>query len=91
MVDESLIVDKILIMLHMRFDIEVSALEKIKDLDKTNMDEQHGILTTYEIRENIDHSYKKEVSFKSSKSTKKYKHTSKTISSEEVDKRFHKT
>ena len=55
----------------MRFDPKLSTLEEREYLDSINMDELHGIFTTYEMRieqENLD---VKEVTFKASKISKK--------------------
>lgn len=72
-VEESLIVDKVLRTLPMRFNTKVSTLEEKKYLDKITMDELHGILTTYEMRTKTDQSSKKEDAFKATKRTKKDK------------------
>jgi hypothetical protein len=45
MVEESMIVQKVLRSLPLRFDVKVFSIEEIKDLDKLTMDELHGILT----------------------------------------------
>jgi hypothetical protein len=47
---ESIIVQKVLRSLPMRFDPNISYLEEIIDIDTLSMDELHGILTTYEMR-----------------------------------------
>lgn len=75
--------DKILRTFPMRFNTKVSTLEERKDLDKITMDKMHGILTTYEMRIEVDQPSKKECALKDSKRTKEGKHTSKTSSSEE--------
>ncbi|KAH9323245.1 hypothetical protein KI387_017884, partial [Taxus chinensis] len=46
----SIIIQKILRSLPLRFDAKVSAIEEMKDLDKLSMDELHGIMTAYEMR-----------------------------------------
>ena len=49
-VNESIIVQKVLRSLPMRFDLNISALEEITYLDSISMDELHGIFTTYEMK-----------------------------------------
>ena len=49
-IDESIIVQKVLRSLPMRFDPNISTLEEIIGLDSISMDELHGIFTTYEMR-----------------------------------------
>jgi hypothetical protein len=49
-VNESIIVQKVLRSLPMRFDPKISALEERTDLDSISMDELHGIFTAYEMR-----------------------------------------
>jgi hypothetical protein len=46
----SIIVQKVLISLPMRFDPKISTLEERADLDSINIDELHGIFTVYEMR-----------------------------------------
>jgi hypothetical protein len=48
--DESIIVQKVLRSLPMRFDPKMSALEETIDLDSISMDELHGIFTNYGMR-----------------------------------------
>jgi RNA-binding protein YlmH len=50
MIEESMIVQKVLRSLPLRFGAKVSSIEEIKDLDQLTMDEFHGILTAYEMR-----------------------------------------
>jgi hypothetical protein len=60
----------------MRFNPKISALEERSVLNSINMDELHGIFTTYELRnehENPDVKDVKEVAFKASKRSKKNK------------------
>jgi hypothetical protein len=47
---ESLVVQKLLRSLPLRYDAKVSTIEETRDLTKMTMDELHGILTTYEMR-----------------------------------------
>jgi hypothetical protein len=49
-IEESLIVQKVLRSLPMRFNPKISALEEILYLNSIIMDELHGIFTTYEMR-----------------------------------------
>jgi hypothetical protein len=44
-IDENFIVQKVLRSLPMRFNLKISSLEDRKDLEKSTMDELHGILT----------------------------------------------
>ena len=44
-VENTMLLQKILRSLPMRFDSKFSSLEEIQDLDKLSMDELHGILT----------------------------------------------
>ena len=48
--DETIIVQKVLRFLPMRFDPKISALEERADLDSIIMDELYGIFTAYEMR-----------------------------------------
>jgi hypothetical protein len=49
-VDQSIIVQKVLRSLPMRFDPNISALEERADLESISMDEIRGTFTTYEMR-----------------------------------------
>jgi hypothetical protein len=49
-VDESVVVQKVLISLPMRFDHNILTLEERIDLDSLGMDKLHGIFTDYEMR-----------------------------------------
>jgi hypothetical protein len=49
-IQESVIVQKVLRSLAMRFDPKISALEERVDLNSISMDELHGIFTAYEMR-----------------------------------------
>jgi hypothetical protein len=69
--DESVIVQKVLRPLPLRFDPKISTLEKRVDLDSIRMDEIHGISIACEMRTEEENSGIKEVAFKSSKSSKK--------------------
>ena len=49
-IEESIIVQKVLRSLPMRFNRNISALEERSDLNSISMDELHGIFTSYEMR-----------------------------------------
>jgi hypothetical protein len=49
-IEESVIFQKVLRSLPMRFNTKISALEEILDLNSISMDKLHGIFTTYEMR-----------------------------------------
>jgi hypothetical protein len=49
-IEESVIVQKVLRSLPMRFNPKISTLEERSDLNSISMDELHGIFTTYEMR-----------------------------------------
>jgi hypothetical protein len=49
-IEESVIVQKVIISLPMIFDPKISALEEREDINSISMDELHGIFTAYEIR-----------------------------------------
>jgi hypothetical protein len=49
-IKESVIVQKVLRSLPMRFDPKISGLEEREDLNSIIMNELHGIFTTYEMR-----------------------------------------
>jgi hypothetical protein len=55
---------------------KVSAIEESRDLTKLTMDELHGILTTYEMRTELEDEQpmRREASFKSSKKTRNKGH-----------------
>jgi hypothetical protein len=72
-IEESIIVQKILRSLPMRFNPNISALEERSDLDSRSMDELHGIFTTYEMRTEQENPDVKEVAFKASKRSKQKK------------------
>jgi hypothetical protein len=70
-IKESVIVQKVLRSLPMRFDPKISALEEISDLNSISMDKLHGIFTAYEMRTEQENPYIKEATFKESKKSKK--------------------
>jgi hypothetical protein len=49
-IEASIIVQKVLISLPMRFNPKISTLEERSDLNSIRMVELHGIFTTYEMR-----------------------------------------
>lgn len=50
MIEEATIVQNTLRSLSMRVDSKISAIEEMKDLDKSTKDDLHDPLTTYEMR-----------------------------------------
>jgi hypothetical protein len=72
-IEESIIVQKVLRSLPMRFNPKISTLEERSDLNSISMDELHGIFTTYEMRTEQENPYVKEAAFKASKRSKKKK------------------
>jgi hypothetical protein len=69
--DQSLIVQKVLRSLLLKYDAKVSAIEETRDLTEMTMDELHGSLIAYEIRigTKSDRPHNEET-FKSIKKTK---------------------
>jgi hypothetical protein len=65
-VEESMIVQKVLRSLPLRFDAKVFAIEEMEHIDSLTMDELHGILTRYEMRIEKENLSNKEESFKTS-------------------------
>jgi hypothetical protein len=53
-IDESLVVQKVLRSLLLKYDAKVSAIEETRDLTKMIMDELHGTLMEYEMRIGIE-------------------------------------
>jgi hypothetical protein len=72
-IKESVIVQKVLRSLPMRFNPKISALEERSDLNSISMDELHGIFTAYEMRTEHENPNVKEAAFKASKRSKKKK------------------
>jgi hypothetical protein len=72
-IEESVIVQKILRSLPMRFNPKISTLEERSYLDSISMDELHGIFTAYEMRTEQENRDVKEAAFKESKRSKKKK------------------
>jgi hypothetical protein len=69
-IEESIIVQKVLRSLPMRFDPKISALEERANLNSISMDELHGIFTAYEMRTEHENLDVKEATFKASKRSK---------------------
>jgi hypothetical protein len=72
-IEDSVIVQKVLISLPMRFNPNISTLEERSDLNSISMDELHGIFTTYEMRTEQENPNVKEATFKASKRSKQKK------------------
>jgi hypothetical protein len=72
-IEESVIVQKVLRSLPMRFNPKISALEERSDLNSISMDELHGIFTAYEMRTEQENPDVKEAAFKASKISKQKK------------------
>jgi hypothetical protein len=69
--DESLVVQKVLRSLLLKYDAKVSVIEETRDLTKMTMDELHGYLIAYEMRIGIESDQpNNEGVFKSIKKTK---------------------
>jgi hypothetical protein len=73
MVEELIIVQKVLRSLPLRFDAKFFAIKEMKDFDQSTIDELNGILTTYEMRNEKEKTSRKEEAFKTSKRFGKYK------------------
>jgi hypothetical protein len=70
-VKESLVVQKVLRSLPLRYDAKVSTIEETRDLTKMTMDELHGTLTTYEMRTDTENGQpNREATFKSHEENK---------------------
>jgi hypothetical protein len=72
-IEESIIVQKVLRSLPMRFNPNISTLEERSDLNSISMDEMHGIFTAYEMRIEQENPDVKEANFKASKRSEKKK------------------
>jgi hypothetical protein len=72
-IEESVIIQKVIRSLPMRFNPKISSLEEISDLNSIYMDELHGIFTAYEMRTEQKNPDVKEVAFKASKRSKQKK------------------
>jgi hypothetical protein len=74
-VKESLVVQKVLRSLPLRYDAKVSTIEETRDLTKMTMDELHGTLTTYEMRTDTENEQpNREATFKATKKTRNKEH-----------------
>jgi hypothetical protein len=70
-IDESLVVQKALRSLLLKYDAKVSAIEETRDLTKMTMDELHGSLMAYEMRTGTESDQtNNEATFKAIKKTK---------------------
>jgi hypothetical protein len=78
-IKESVIVQKVLRSLPMRFNPKISTLEERSDLKSISMDELHGIFTAYEMRTEQENPDVKEAAFKASKDQSKRKRNKKNI------------
>jgi uncharacterized lipoprotein YehR (DUF1307 family) len=68
---DSLVVQKVLRSLLLKYDAKVSAIEETRDLTKMTMDELHGTLMEYEMRTGIESDQtNNEAAFKAIKKTK---------------------
>jgi hypothetical protein len=72
-IEESVIFQKVLRSLPMRFNPKISTLEEISDLNSISMDKLHGIFTAYEMRTENENPNVKEVTFKEFKISKQKK------------------
>jgi hypothetical protein len=72
-IEESVIVQKVLRSLPMRFNTKISTLEERSNLNSISMDELHGIFITYEMRTEQENPNVKEEAFKESKRSKQKK------------------
>jgi hypothetical protein len=70
-IEESIIVQKVLRSLPMRFDPKISTLEERSDLKSISMDGLHGIFTAYEMITEQENPDVKQEAFKESKISKK--------------------
>ena len=78
------IVQKVLRSLPVRFNSKIYSLEERDDIATLEMDELHGILTTYEMRNSGEDSFRKEATFKEDKKDKK-KFEAKTSNHEDLE------
>jgi hypothetical protein len=80
-IEESIIVQKVLRYLPMRFNPKISTLEERSDLKSIIMDKLDGIFTSYEIRTEQENLDVKEATFKASKISKQKKNEQEEYSS----------
>jgi hypothetical protein len=83
-IEESVIVQKVLRSLPMRFNLKISTLEERSDLNSIIMDELHRIFTAYEMRTEQENPDVKEASFKASKKSKQKKKKQEEYSSSDI-------
>jgi hypothetical protein len=72
-IEESVIIQKVIRSLPMRFNPKISSLEERSDLNSIRMDELHRIFTAYEMRTEHENPDVKEAAFKASKRSKQKK------------------
>ena len=65
------VVQKVLRSLPIRFDSKIFALEERTDIATLEIDELHVIISTYEMRNSGEDSFRKEATFKEAKKDKK--------------------
>ena len=70
-IEESVIIQRVIRSLPMKFDPKISALEERADLDSISMDELHEIFTAHEMKNEQENPDIKEAAFKASKRSKK--------------------
>jgi hypothetical protein len=80
-IKESIIVQKVLRSIPVRFNPKISTLEERSYLNSISMYELHGIFTTYEMRTEQENPDVKEVAFKASKRSKQKKNEQEEYSS----------
>ena len=75
--------------LPLRYDAKDYAIEESRDLTKLTMDELQGILSSYEMRANIENEQPttREATFKASKKTRNKGHKEEEISDDECDEK----
>jgi hypothetical protein len=81
MIEEAMVVQKVLISLPLRIDAKVFSIEEMHELDKLTMDSLHGIQTTYEMRTKKEQTYLNDAVLKAS--TYRYHDSSEHFSDEE--------
>jgi hypothetical protein len=81
-IEESVIVQKVLISLPMRFNPKISTLEERSYINSISMDELHGIFVAYEMRIEQENPDVKEATFEASKRSKKKKKEQEEYSSD---------
>ncbi|XP_059070607.1 uncharacterized protein LOC131860243 [Cryptomeria japonica] len=84
-VEDKTMVHKILRTLPLKFDVKVSVVEEMLDLNKLTIDKLYGILTAYEMRTNVENPSKRETTFKASKKGKEKEQKSSESSEEDSE------